>query len=157
MKLIAVLFTVSFTIILLALGHTTSAQDPAGPTQTAQAQQTATINDALHTIRETQTALAYHRAITSTAAAATHAAATSHVTASPSNLHQMYVFVRGADGLIYYKHNMQNDQHGVWTDWQWLDVPSGGVTLDPPSVVAQNNGQIDLFVRGNDNALWHRV
>jgi hypothetical protein len=73
------------------------------------------------------------------------------------NLHKMYVFTRGADGLLYYKHNMADRQYDHWTDWQWLDVPTVGVTLDPPSVVAQENGRLDLFVRGQDNALWHRT
>jgi hypothetical protein len=66
----------------------------------------------------------------------------------------LIVFHRGADGLLYYK---LQEKDGSWPDWKFLDVPSNGISLDNPAVVSRPDGQIDLFVRGRDNAAWHRT
>jgi hypothetical protein len=63
------------------------------------------------------------------------------------------VFVRGADGLLYQKQFID----GNWTDWTSMPVPRIGISGDSPSVVSAPDGRIDLFVRGNDNALWHKT
>jgi hypothetical protein len=45
-----------------------------------------------------------------------------------------------------------------WTGWHPLGSPSDGVTLGEGSeVVARNeDGRLELFVRANDGAVWHR-
>jgi hypothetical protein len=79
--------------------------------------------------------------------------------ATPANARQpetsaVIVFTRGADGLLYYK---LQGKDGSWPDWKSMDVPQNGISLDSPAVVSRPDGQIDLFVRGKDNALWHRT
>jgi hypothetical protein len=41
----------------------------------------------------------------------------------------------------------------TWSAWDL----AGGVANSDPSVVASGTGRLDLFVRGTDNALWHRT
>jgi hypothetical protein len=82
-----------------------------------------------------------------------------NLNAAPVNAQQpesplLIVFTRGADGLLYYK---LQEKDGTWPDWKWMDVPQGGISLDSPAVVTRLDGQIDLFVRGKDNALWYRT
>ncbi|SRR5258708_4426516 len=67
--------------------------------------------------------------------------------------HPIFVFVRGEDGLLYFKVY----QNGNWTDWKSLQPPSVGITTDSPSVIAQDDSRLDLFVRGQDGAAWHIV
>jgi hypothetical protein len=70
-----------------------------------------------------------------------------------SNIATLRVFVRGADGLLYEKVLI----NGSWSNWTWLEVPPVGISEDTPSAVNAPDGRVDLFVRGNDNALWHKT
>ena len=40
----------------------------------------------------------------------------------------------------------------TWSNWQSL----GGVLTSDPATVSWGDGRIDVFVRGSDNALWHK-
>ncbi|CAH1087662.1 putative baseplate assembly protein [Candidatus Nitrotoga sp. 1052] len=40
----------------------------------------------------------------------------------------------------------------IWSNWQSL----GGVLTSDPATVSWGDGRIDVFVRGTDNALWHK-
>src|SRR5258708_35973243 len=64
----------------------------------------------------------------------------------------LYVFVRGADDLLYYK----TLQGTLWTDWKSMLPPPAGAATENPVVIA-NGTRLDLFVRGQDRALWHRT
>ncbi len=65
-----------------------------------------------------------------------------------------FVFVRGDDGLLYYK---QSQPDGTWTDWVSMSPPSVGISEHAPALSVRPKGQLDLFVRGNDRALWWRT
>jgi len=40
----------------------------------------------------------------------------------------------------------------VWSDWEDL----GGILVSEPGVSSWAPGRLDVFVRGTDNALWHK-
>lgn len=40
----------------------------------------------------------------------------------------------------------------AWSDWEDL----GGVIMGAPSVASWDEGRLDVFVRGTDNALYHK-
>ena len=119
-------------LLVLTACSVANAQSVIEPTQTALAQE-------IHRLRETQDALTIQATLT---------APTATPDTTPHT--KVYVFVRGADGLLYYK----VQQHGVWTDWHSMQPPPGGAATDNP-VAVQNDLQIELFVRGTDDALWH--
>src|SRR5262249_56052520 len=45
---------------------------------------------------------------------------------------------------------INNVQH--WSGWESL----GGVLTSGPAVCSWSSGRLDVFVRGTDNALWHK-
>ena len=57
-------------------------------------------------------------------------------------------FVAGTDGVLY--HRFYDG-----TTWTWESLPGEKPTSDP-SVVSPANGQIYVFMRGHDNALYYR-
>jgi hypothetical protein len=60
-----------------------------------------------------------------------------------------YLLGRRQDGrLDFYTSNFGN--------WN-VDVPGVGITTDTPAIGVTSNGDMELFVRGNDNAIWHRT
>jgi len=60
------------------------------------------------------------------------------------------VFVRGGDGALYYETSTDN---GVsFTGFQGL----GGVLIGDPGATSWAAGRVDVFIRGQDNQLWHR-
>ncbi|MGO8670747.1 MAG: hypothetical protein ACLQVD_05205 [Capsulimonadaceae bacterium] len=64
------------------------------------------------------------------------------------------VFVRGADKALW--HVWQTNPHaGPWSAWASLDSPlNGGITSDPVAI-ANSDGHLEVFARGENNALWH--
>ena len=40
-----------------------------------------------------------------------------------------------------------------WNDWESL----GGELISDPTVISLGNDRIDVFVRGTDKALWHKM
>src|SRR5262249_17930861 len=115
---------------------------------------------AVNKISITQTALANQQATIQARLTATPRPPVEPLSLTPGGynpviplLSPLYVFVRGQDGLIYYKLY----KNGSWADWKSLQPPPVGITMDSPSVVAQGDSRIDLFVRGQDGALWHAV
>jgi hypothetical protein len=119
------------TIMIGAITTSTARGDSPNGTQTA-------IAGTIAALQSTQTALAHHTP-----------AGPIHTTSDAA----LRVFVVGEDGLLYQKQLID----GVWSEWQSLAVPSVGITSDSPSVVSLPDGRLDLFVRGNDRALWHKT
>jgi hypothetical protein len=55
-------------------------------------------------------------------------------------------------------HAWQTTPGDDWTGWHSLGTPSDGVSLmsvDPPVVARNEDGRLELFMRGNDEELWH--
>lgn len=73
---------------------------------------------------------------------------------------RLEVFARGTDGALWHRWQMAPGAplafeargiDGAWSAWTSL---SGVITSDP--AVAQNNdGRLEAFARGTDNAVWH--
>ncbi|WP_108718751.1 hypothetical protein [Miniimonas sp. S16] len=64
------------------------------------------------------------------------------------------VFVRGTDNALWHKW-FRRGTFGIgggWSGWESL----GGVLTSDPAAVSWSEGRIDVFVRGTDNALWHK-
>ncbi|MER7909070.1 hypothetical protein [Streptomyces sp. NPDC096068] len=82
------------------------------------------------------------------------------------------VFVRRDSGRLWYQ-RQQSD--GAWSEWSDLGTPPGTTAAGAPTVVANDNtysspapneggvvrgntdGRLELFVRGADDQIWHRV
>jgi Glycosyl hydrolase catalytic core len=76
-------------------------------------------------------------------------AATSAPTVVSRGPNNLILFFRAADGQIY-----QRTDAGAG----WLDRGSlGGATLSAPGAVAANADRIDVWTRGTDNAIQHKV
>jgi hypothetical protein len=61
------------------------------------------------------------------------------------------IFVTGANGALY--HIWYDGSGGSsWSGWQSL----GGVLTSSPGATSSASGIVDVFVRGNDTALWQR-
>ncbi len=99
-------------------------------------------------LEATQTVLVHQL----TAIARTIAAQPTVISTSQAGSKPLWVFVVGADGLIYYKIRL----HGAWIDWVSMLPPPPGVSLTTPAVV-QGDAGLELFVRSSDNKLWHRT
>jgi hypothetical protein len=64
------------------------------------------------------------------------------------------VFMKGADGALWHKFY---DASVGWQGWSSLGAPPIGVTLaSDPVAISWGYARIDIFVRGSDNALWHK-
>ncbi|USC49938.1 RICIN domain-containing protein [Streptomyces filamentosus] len=82
------------------------------------------------------------------------------------------VFVRRDSGRLWYQRQQAD---GAWSEWSDLGTPPGTTAAGVPAVVANDNtysspapnddgvvrgntdGRLELFVRGADNQIWHRV
>jgi hypothetical protein len=64
---------------------------------------------------------------------------------------RLEVFWRGSDNRIY--HVWQVAPNSSWSGLE--ELPGGGLTLRPPSVVSDALGRLDVFVIGLDGGLWH--
>jgi murein DD-endopeptidase MepM/ murein hydrolase activator NlpD len=62
---------------------------------------------------------------------------------------QLHVFARASSGALKYR---RRDTAGNWSGWQ----PLTGVLTSNPAVAVNADGRLEVFVRGADNALWHR-
>ena len=71
--------------------------------------------------------------------------------AGSMNSNHEHVFVRGTDGQVWVKWWLQGSG---WSAWAPLGAPPAGFNGGP--AVSQGPVTCDLFVRGNDNALWQR-
>jgi hypothetical protein len=67
----------------------------------------------------------------------------------------LYVVVRGTDNSLYF--NVYSPTLiKPWGSW----VPLGGATNSPPTLIYDDyssNPRLELFVRGTDNAIWHKA
>jgi hypothetical protein len=61
------------------------------------------------------------------------------------------VFVTGNNRALYYTSYTGNG-NSAWSAWQNL----GGMLTSSPGATSSENGVIDVFVRGNDTAVWQR-
>ena len=69
---------------------------------------------------------------------------------------RLEVFVRGPDNALWKK--WQTTPNGGWIeDWYSLNSPlGGGITSDVIGVGNNQDGRLEVFVRGPDNALWKK-
>ncbi len=67
----------------------------------------------------------------------------------------VHVFARGMDNTLLHRR-----YDNGWQPWQSLGGPiSGQISSDPessPSVASWGAGHLDLYVRGTDDAVWHK-
>ena len=63
-----------------------------------------------------------------------------------------HVFVRGTDGNVYQKYWTAA---GGWRGWFNIGAPAGGFN-GAPATISRNKDVCNVYVRGNDNALWQR-
>ena len=63
-----------------------------------------------------------------------------------------HVFVRGTDGNVWQKY--WTGAAG-WSGWFNIGAPAGGFTGGPVTI-SRNSQACNVYVRGNDNALWQR-
>jgi hypothetical protein len=62
------------------------------------------------------------------------------------------IFIRGANSALYVKNGSENPSTGNWT---WSTATSlGGIITSAPAATLNSSGQIDVFARGNDGAVW---
>jgi subtilisin family serine protease len=67
---------------------------------------------------------------------------------------RLEVFARGQDGALW--HRWQEQRGGAWsTGWVSLGAAGGGFA-GAPALALNGEGRLELFVRGQDGALWHR-
>ena len=64
------------------------------------------------------------------------------------------VFVRGTDNGVH--HIWQDRPRGNWSGWEGLGLPGGFAVTGNVAVSRDNNGWLEIFVRGANNALWHK-
>jgi hypothetical protein len=58
----------------------------------------------------------------------------------------------GGQALAAHDENSVVKTNASWRNWESL----GGVLTSGPAVSSWSNGRLDTFVRGTDNALWHK-
>ena len=68
---------------------------------------------------------------------------------------RLEIFVQGSDGHQW--HLYQTFPNGDWSDWEDLSVyrPLGISVAGRPGVGSAADGRLEIFVRGNDDHLWH--
>jgi hypothetical protein len=70
-------------------------------------------------------------------------------TLSPAVTDNLYLFVRGSDNALWYRH---------WTGTTWTASTSlGGILTSSPAATSPSSGVIDVFVRGSDGVIWTRT
>ena len=71
--------------------------------------------------------------------------------ASAQNANSLDLFVRGANGSIYWKHSIDG------TTWPLTSTCLGGYLTSDPAATSNGTGSVQRsFSRGGDNALWSR-
>ncbi|MDE2484941.1 MAG: hypothetical protein KGL32_06780 [candidate division NC10 bacterium] len=56
------------------------------------------------------------------------------------------MFVRGVDNRIYLSTRVKTQSDGIWSGWS--EVPGNGLTQAAPTAVVNLQGNIELFVQG---------
>jgi len=64
------------------------------------------------------------------------------------------LLVRGAAGDLTYA--SYGDTAG-WSSWASLGGPTSGQIASDPAVASRESGELNVFARGNDGAIWHRA
>ncbi len=69
------------------------------------------------------------------------------------------VYARGTDGRLWHRACRSGTCRGVgWTDWDPnANRPAVGLSASRPAVISWAAPRMDIFVRGGDNAVWHRL
>jgi phosphatidylserine/phosphatidylglycerophosphate/cardiolipin synthase-like enzyme len=67
---------------------------------------------------------------------------------------RLEVFVRGADQNLY--HIWKLSPSGDWSNWEPFSDDLGRRTLGDASVLLAGDGRLEVFVRGDDNVLYHK-
>jgi hypothetical protein len=67
------------------------------------------------------------------------------------------VFVRTSDGLLFGDRCTGTEASCTWSGWFQLSRPPGVVLADAPAYAVTDAGtqRFDLYVRANDNCVWH--
>lgn len=66
---------------------------------------------------------------------------------------EMQIFALGSDGSIETANETSASSDGSWTGWSNLQL--GATFAGNPQAIQQPNGMMDVYVRGNDNQLYH--
>jgi hypothetical protein len=53
--------------------------------------------------------------------------------------------------------DVQESEQTLWSDWQYIGAPPVGMLGAQAAVASWDEARLDVFVRGGDNALWHRA
>jgi hypothetical protein len=77
-----------------------------------------------------------------------------HFAESETAPYDLHVFVRGMDNKIGH---LWWDSNNGWQGWEGLDHPPNVPIASGPAVSSRGPGQLEVFARGNDNALWRRI
>ncbi|HXZ03262.1 MAG TPA: hypothetical protein VEH81_00435 [Ktedonobacteraceae bacterium] len=67
---------------------------------------------------------------------------------------RLEVFVAGTDNALW--HIRQNEPNGNWNTWSFLGAPPGTSSISNPVAGENEDGRVEVFIIGSDNALWHR-
>jgi len=75
------------------------------------------------------------------------------------NVHQnsdgrLEVFMAGSDNALW--HIWQIKPNGTWSAWGFLGTPPGTNSMSYPVAGENEDGRLEAFVIGSDNALWHK-
>jgi hypothetical protein len=66
----------------------------------------------------------------------------------------MEIFVRGDDGGVH--HRWQTSPDNGWNPGEWDEHHLGGITEGNIAAGHNADGRLEIFVRGNDSAVYHR-
>jgi hypothetical protein len=68
---------------------------------------------------------------------------------------RLEVFARGTDGRVWHRaQTVRNTcDPNAWTGWS----STGGVLTSDPAAFLNRDGRLEVFFRGDDNAVWHQA
>ena len=73
---------------------------------------------------------------------------------APNSQGRLELFVLGEDKALW--HIWQVAPNGGWSNWASHGTPPGTTfTFSGPAMAASADGRLELFICGDDNALWH--
>ena len=67
---------------------------------------------------------------------------------------RLEVFMAGSDNALW--HIWQKTPGGAWNAWGILGTPPGTNSISYPVAGQNDDGRLEAFVIGSDNALWHK-
>ena len=70
-------------------------------------------------------------------------------------LNRLDCFAKGANDALWWKwvdRTVSHGHEGAWSGWHSI----GGLIQNEPAAVSRQPNRIDCFVRGMDNAMWHK-